>query len=321
MNSPVNAPVRVGLIGLGSMGRNHLRVLSMLNSVSLGFVHDIDVERARRLAAPAQVPVAEDLEAALGGVEAVVICSPTIHHADHVRAAAKRVRNIFVEKPLADTVTAARSLAHLAEQAKLNLQVGFIERFNPAVQLLRAIIAKSQRVVSVDFTRTNRLSARITDVDVVADLMIHDIDLALHLNGPVSGVSAHGVRGSGMIDFASVTLSHRNGCFSRVLASRITEKKIRAIHATCMDMYVDCDLLRKEIVISRQSEIRNVAGEPYTITATEDTVAVAPEEALLLELRAFIASCRDGKAPDAPDADAGLAAMEICEQIRGAIAA
>jgi predicted dehydrogenase len=316
-----NSAVRIGLIGLGSMGRNHLRVLSMLNSVSLEFVHDIDAARARQLAAAHGVAAADDLEAALSKVEAVVICSPTVHHAEHARLAARHVPNVFVEKPLADTLAAARSLAELASQAKLNLQVGFIERFNPAVQLLKTILGKSERIVNVDFTRTNRLSARITDVDVVADLMIHDIDLALHLNGPVNGVSATGVRGSGMIDFASVTLSHRNGCFSRVLASRITEKKIRAIHATCMDMYVDCDLLRKEIVISRQSQIRNVAGEPYTITATEDTVAVAPEEALLLELRAFIAGCRGERRPEVPDAAAGLAAMEICEKIRGSIAA
>lgn len=317
------APVRIGLIGLGNMGQNHLRVLSLLNSVSLKFVFDTNVKMARRVAARYQARVIDDLEIGLNEVDAVVVCSPTVNHADHVRFAAQRVRNIFVEKPLAHTVAAARALVQLAAQAGLNLQVGFIERFNPAVQLLKTILDKSQRVVSVDFTRTNRLSARITDVDVVTDLMIHDIDLALYLSGPVRSISAHGVRENRMIDFASALLTHHDGRFSRILASRITEKKIRAIQATCMNMFVDCDLLRREMVITRQSEVRQAGGEPYkpyTITALEETVAVNPQEALLLELQAFVANCREGAKPNVPDAAAGLAAMVICDQIRKAIA-
>jgi predicted dehydrogenase len=169
-------------------------------------------------------------------------------------------------------------------------------------------------------TRTNRLSARITDVDVVTDLMIHDIDLALHLNGPVRSVSAHGVHENGMIDFACALLTHQNGRFSRILASRITEKKIRSIHATCTDMFVDCDLLRKEIVITRQTEVQQPRqGEPYTITAVEETVAVNPQEALLLELQAFVSSCRGATGPEVPGSAAGVAAMAVCEQVREAI--
>jgi predicted dehydrogenase len=176
----------MGLIGTGRMGQNHLRVLAMLNSVSLEFIHDADARAARRAAAPYGVKVVDDPEAGLARVDAVVICTPTVSHSDLVRRAARHVRNVFVEKPLAHSVAAARGLARLAKQARLNLQVGFIERYNPAVQQLRAILEKSRRVVSVDFTRTNRLSSRITDVDVVADLMSHDIDLALHLTGPVA---------------------------------------------------------------------------------------------------------------------------------------
>jgi predicted dehydrogenase len=314
------APVRIGLIGLGRMGQNHLRVLSMLNSVTLAFVHDINVDMARATAAPYQVPVIDDLERGLREVDAVVICSPTVNHYDHIRLAARQVRNIFVEKPLAHSVAAAQEIAQQAERDGLRLQVGYIERFNPAVQQLKTILDRSQRVVSVDFTRTNRISSRITDVDVVTDLMTHDIDLALYLNGPMQSVSAHGVRENDMIDFASAVVTHRSGRFSRILASRITEKKIRAIHATCMDLFVDCDLLRKEIVITRQSEIRQVAGEPYTIAAVEETVAVLPQEALLLELQAFVSLCRGEAGAALPDAKAGTAAMAVCDRIREAIA-
>lgn len=312
------SPVRVGLIGLGNMGRNHLRVLSMLNSISLEFVYDLDPAAARAAAAAYGARVSEDLDSVLSGVDAVVICTPTVTHADYIRKASQFVRHIFVEKPVADTVARAQEVQQLVEQAGIRLQVGFIERFNPAVQGLRKILGRSPQVLSIDFTRTNKLSARITDVDVVTDLMIHDIDLALYMNGPVSAVSAHGVHREGMIDFASALLTHDNGRFSRIQASRVTEKKIRSIRATCLDLYVDCDLLRKEIVINRQSEIRQLEGEPYTVTAVEETVAVAPQEALLLELQAFAANCR-GEVSAVPEAAEGVAAMDICEQIRGTI--
>jgi len=313
-------PIRIGLIGLGKMGQNHLRVLSMLKSVDFRFVFDIDVTAARNAAAPYQIPVADDLDAALGQVEAVVICSPTVTHADYMRQAALHVKNIFVEKPLAETSVAAKELVDLASARHLNVQVGFIERFNPAVRSMKTILDKSQHVISVDFTRTNRLSSRITDVDVVTDLMIHDIDLALFLNGPVSDVAAYGFREGSMIDLASALLTHVNGRFSRIQASRVTEKRIRSIEATCLDMFVDCDLLRKEIVINRESKIRQASSEPYVISAVSETVSVTPQEALLLELQTFVASCSGIKVQDTPDATAALAAQLICDRIRGAVA-
>lgn len=313
-------PVKIGLIGLGKMGQNHLRVLSMLNSVALEFVYDTNLEGARRAAAPYQAPVADDLERALAGVEAVVICSPTSTHADYARLAARHVKNLFVEKPLAHSSAVAEELAQLAAEKNLNVQVGFIERFNPAVQALKTVLDRSSQVVSVDFSRTNRLSSRITDVDVVTDLMIHDIDLALYLNGPVREVSAHGMREGEMIDLALATLAHENGRYSRIQASRVTEKKIRAIQATCLDMYVDCDLLSKEIFINRQSQLRQQEGEPYVISAIEETVEVRPQEALLLELQAFVASSRQPAADGVPGAAAGLAAQRVCDAIRAAVA-
>ncbi|WP_035059527.1 Gfo/Idh/MocA family oxidoreductase [Andreprevotia chitinilytica] len=311
-------PVRIGLIGLGKMGQNHLRVLAMLKSVELVFIHDANLESARRLGETYSVPVAENLDQVLDQVDAVVIATPTVTHAEYVRKVATNVKNIFVEKPLADTLQEAEALHAFVQQHALNVQVGFIERFNPAIQQLKKVLDKSKQIISVDFTRTNKLSARITDVDVVTDLMIHDIDLALYINGPVCTVSAHGVKEGQMIDFASALLTHTNGRFSRIQASRITEKKVRSVQATCMDMYVDCELMRKEIVINRQSEIRQQSGEPYTISALEETVEVRPQEALLIELQTFVARCQ-GEAVSLPDALAGLEAMQICDQIQKAV--
>lgn len=313
-------PLKVGLIGLGRMGQNHLRVLSMLKGVELVFICDTDAALAARLAVGNGVTGVSDPTAALTEVDAVVICTPTITHADYIRLVAASVRNIFVEKPIAGTLAEAEEITAFAEQEGLNLQVGFIERFNPAVQGLKSILDKAEKVISIDFTRTNKLSTRITDVDVITDLMIHDIDLALYLNGPARSVAAHGFARDSMIDFASALITHENGRFSRIQASRVTDKKMRQIAATCVDMFLDCELLRKEILINRQSEIRQGEGQPYIISAIQEAVEVRPQEALLSELQAFIASCRGSGSMDLPDAAAGLAAMKICDQIQKAVA-
>lgn len=313
--------LRIGLVGLGRMGQNHLRVLSMLKGVELAFLADSNEGTARRLGALHNVAAVSDLDDVGEDVDAIVICTPTVTHADYIRAAAARVRNIFVEKPLAGTLKEASELADFSAERGLNIQVGFIERFNPAVQELKAILDKADRVISIDFMRTNKLSARITDVDVVTDLMIHDIDLALHLNGPAVDVVAHGYARHEMIDFASALITHKNGRFSRIQASRITDKKKRQIEATCIDMFIDCELLRKEIIINRQSEIRHVPGQPYTISAIQEAVEVRPQEALLSELQAFVASCSGQSDPGLPGANAGLEAMIICDKIQRSVVA
>jgi predicted dehydrogenase len=315
----MSEPVKIGIIGLGRMGRNHLRVLSLLAAADLRFIYDLDADNVMRLSASSGVPAASDLDAALAEVDAVVIASPTTTHADYIALAAKHVKNIFVEKPITERLESSRAIAQMAKEKGLNLQVGLIERFNPAVEQMKRLLDNSQQVVSVDFVRTNKISARITDVDVVTDLMIHDIDLALYLNGPVIAVSAHGVAEGPMIDYAAALLTHENGRFSRIQASRITDKKMRSIQATCKDMFVDCELLRKEITLSRQSEVEQRPGEPYRISAVEEKIEVVPREALQLELQAFLAWCKGEHDPSIPGAEAGVAAMAVCEQILTAI--
>lgn len=311
--------LKIGLIGLGSMGKNHLRILSMLKEVDLIFISDLNAETANSLAVAHGVPAVSDPFAALDTVDAVVICTPTETHADYIRRIGLSVRNIFVEKPLAATVDEARIVKDFADANDLNLQVGFIERYNPVVQGLKDILEKSERVISVDFTRTNKLSARITDVDVVIDLMIHDIDLALFLNGPARSVAAHGFANDDVIDFASTLITHDNGRFSRIQASRITEKKMRKIEATCTDMFVDCELLKKEILITRQSQIIQEEGQPYKVTAIQEVIEVRPQEALLSELQGFITSCKIHPGDNHPNAKAGLSALEIANTVRNEV--
>jgi predicted dehydrogenase len=311
----VNGEVRIGLIGLGSMGRNHLRVLAMMRGVEIAFVHDRDAEHARQVAAPYGAPVADDIESALNGVDALVVCSPTSTHADYIERFAPHVRALFVEKPLAHSLEAARRIEKSVRETGTLIQVGFIERFNPAVIALRQVLEGAKRVISIDFTRTNRLSARITDVDVIMDLMIHDIDLALLMNGPVAEIAAQGVEHAGLIEFASAQLVHENGSFSRLQASRITEKKIRLIEATCEDRFVDCDLLRKEILIHRQSVIQEEGMSFYSVSSQQEAVTVGLQEALLTELQAFVSLVRGEPSPAAPDFTQGVATLAVAETI------
>lgn len=314
-----NKTLRVGLIGLGSMGRNHLRVLSMLKGVELAFIADTDGELAQKAAALHGTVGLAQPDALLSTVDAVVVCTPTVTHGDYIKLAAGHVKNIFVEKPLAATLQEAEDIAVFARAQGLNIQVGFIERFNPAVQALQVVLNKSERLISLDFTRTNKVSARITDVDVITDLMIHDIDLALYLNGPALSVAAHGFARGDMIDFASALITHTNGRFSRIQASRVTDKKIRKIEGTCTDMFVDCDMLRKEILINRHAEEKYGGALPYAISSIQETVAVPPQESLLSELQAFLASCHGKHDAQNPGVDAGVAAMDICERVHAAV--
>jgi len=307
--------VRIGLLGLGQMGRNHLRVLSMMRGVDIAFVHDRDADHARNVAAQFAVPAVEELDGAIDCADALIVCTPTSTHADYVERFAPRVRALFVEKPLAHSLSAAQRLERVVRLAGTRIQVGFIERFNPAVTAIRDVLQHSSRVISTDFVRTNRLSARITDVDVVMDLMIHDIDLALHLNGPVASVSAQGVERDGLIEFASAQLTHANGRFSRLQASRITEKTIRLLQVTCADRFVDCDLLRKEIVIHRQSVIRQTEPSSYSISSQQEAVAVGQQEALLSELQAFVALIKGNESPSAPDFVQAIASLAVADQI------
>lgn len=313
-------PVKVVLFGLGVMGMNHLRVLSILKDVDLLGVFDLDFARAQKSAAAHRIKAFATREDALAAKpDAVVICTPTSTHADYINFAAGSVKNIFVEKPMGVSPEEAQAVCALKESKGLNIQVGFIERFNPVVQQLRNVLQSSGKIINVDFVRTNKISARIQDVDVIADLMIHDIDLALYLNGPVKSLSANGTVQDNLVDFASAVIVHENGSFSRILASRITEKKIRKIEATCSDLFVDCELFKKELIINRQSEIHQKPGEPFRISSSQESIEVKQQEALLMELQTFIASCsgvRDVMAPSEQDA---LAALELCHQIQSRI--
>lgn len=313
----MNNMLKVGLLGLGNMGQNHLRVLSMLKGVQLEFIYDIDTEKAALLASQYSVRSTDNLERDMQGLDAVVIATPTNTHYEYALLASKYVKRMFIEKPITDSLEKAIELQRIFEEKGITVQVGYIERFNPAVVEMKKILGRSKKVVNVEFTRTNKVSSRITDVDVILDLMIHDIDLALHLNGDVKDVFAYGSLENDMIVFACAILTHQNGRFSRITASRITEKRIRTIYATCEDMFVDCNLLKKEIYINKQSVIQ--AYDEFKLMSVEETVDVSRQEALLSELMIFLTGSLNGKAVDSaniPDMQSAIKSMRVANQIQ-----
>ncbi len=308
-----NRIIKIGLLGVGKMGQNHLRNLIMLKQVEISFIYDFDKEMCKKLSSQYGVKVSDDLDVDLKEVDGVVIVTPTFTHADYIKQVSKYVKNIFVEKPLTDTLSSSNEIVQLAKENDINIQVGFIERYNSAVVALEKVIKNSNHIINIDFSRTNKVSSRITDVDVVIDLMIHDLDLALYINGRPKKIEAHGYIKDDMIEYARAIITHENGSFSNVVASRITEKRIRHISATCDDMYIDCNLLSKEVFVNKQTIEQYL--ENVSISSKEETIDVRPQEGLLLELIDFVKLCQ-GEVVNIPNEKDGLLAMEVANEIQ-----
>ncbi|WP_297922874.1 Gfo/Idh/MocA family oxidoreductase [uncultured Campylobacter sp.] len=308
-----NKTAKIGLLGVGVMGQNHLRNLSMLKQVEIAFIYDLDKQACDKISKIYNVPVSDNLESDLKGLDGVIIVTPTFTHFDYIKLVSKYVKNIFVEKPLTSTLETSKEVVKLAKELNLKIQVGFIERYNPAVVALQNVINNSKNTIAIDFSRTNKVSSRITDVDVVMDLMIHDIDLALKFNGKVDKIYAHGYIKNRMIEYARAIITHKNGSFSNILASRITEKRTRNICVTCDDKYIDCNLLSKEIFVNKQTIEQYI--DNVSISSKIEIVDVRPQEALLLELVDFAKLCNGDDIVVANECN-GVAAIEVASVIQ-----
>lgn len=313
-----NKVVQIGLLGIGKMGQNHLRNLNMLKNVEVGFIYDVNKELLEKTAKEFSLKALYDeseLESALSASDGAIIVTPTFTHYDYIQKVANYTKHIFVEKPLTDTLETTQTIVEIAKQKNLNIQVGFIERYNPAINTLKKLLKNSARIFNIDFTRTNKMSNRITDVDVVMDLMIHDIDLSLLFNGEVEEIHAHGVVMNGIIEYARANLTHKNGSFSTITASRVTEKRIRQISVTCEDMYVDCNLLSKEVLVNKQTLEQHLHN--ISISSRSESIEVRAQEALLLELLDFSEMVRGKTLQTRPPNEIdGKNAMLIASQIQ-----
>lgn len=252
--------VRLGIIGTGHMGQYHVNVAKQLASGVLSGIFDADPERAKQIAEKHKTHAFASLEEMFTQVDAVVIAAPTFLHHNLAKQALEAGKHVLVEKPIAETVEQARELVKISQDRKLVFQVGHIERFNGAVLELGKIVTNP---LLIESRRLSPYNARIKDVGVVLDMMIHDIDIVLNLvKSPVVSVSARGTKVvSDHEDIASVVISFENGCVANMNASRCTQAKIRTLNISERDSYVFLDFTDQEIELHRQATSNTQLGQ------------------------------------------------------------
>ncbi len=293
------------------MGERHARVLRSLPEVSLVGVYDPDAARARQIAERYGTISAPSIEALLSEAEAVTIASPTPLHYEHVKRCLEAGKQVLVEKAITERLEQAEELAALAAARQLLLQVGHIERYNPVFTALKGLLGeRDHQPFALTFRRLSSYASSNRTVDVVLDLMIHDLDLALDLcrEHEVESLSAIGRSVfSGDIDHAQAQFSARGGPLCNFVASRVTEYKVRSIEATTPSEFIVADLLRKEISIYRNTRAAYRAqegGVAYQQRSLVEQVQVPATEPLLLELQDFVSSIRNRTTPAVSAADA-----------------
>ncbi len=324
MNVP-NKTVRVGVVGAGHMGRNHCRVLATMRHVRLVGVTDLDAEAGQLVARHYDTTFFPALAQLLPVVDAVVIATPTPAHFPLAMQAMAAGVHLLIEKPIAATLSEAEALARAADEHGLVVQVGHIERFNPTYTELKHVLDENH-VAAINFRRLSPYVGSNTDVDVVLDLMIHDLDLVLDLmQQPPHSIHAVGLTAfSGDIDHAVVQLTFPGAPLVTMMVSRLTEQKVRAIEITGLEAYIEADLLNKSILLHRSMTgeylNHNQHGIKYRQESVVERIHVPLAEPLLLELQHFIASIRANQQPLVPAA-AGWQALALATQIRDAVRA
>lgn len=304
----MSAPLRMAVVGVGHLGRHHARLLAGMPDVSLVGVVDIDAARAAEIAAAANTVAHTDWRALDGQVDAVCVAVPTESHLEVAQGLIARGIHVLVEKPLARSVAEADTLIAAAAAAGVRLATGHTERFNPAV------VAARPHLTHPRFIEAHRLGTfpeRSLDIDVVFDVMIHDLDVLLSIVGePVVSVEAVGVPVlTPRIDIANVRLRFAGGCIANLTASRISRDRVRKIRFFQPQSYVSIDYAAREV------EHWTIAPGPHgKPTIDGGKLAVADDEPLRAELSDFVAAVRTGRAP-AVTGEQGRAALALAADI------
>ena len=313
-------PVRVGVIGIGNMGWHHARVLSLLRDAELVGVADPDPERGRLAVEQFGCRWFPDYTQMLDQVEAVCIAVPTLLHHRVGMACFDAGVHVLIEKPIAASQEEAAELIQAAETAGRLLQVGHIERFNPAFRELVKVVA-NEEVVVLEARRHSPNPDRANDVSVVLDLMIHDIDLVLELAGaPVVRLAAAGGRSAeGPIDYVNATLGFANGVVASLTASKMAHRKIRSLSAHCRTALVESDFLNRSLQIHRRSHQSFSADHGELLYRNDgfiEEVSTSPVDPLVAELEHFLQCVRGLEKPavDGPQASRALLLADLIEQ-------
>ena len=300
--------VRIGVIGTGRMGQNHCRVFSNMRHAKFVGVCDVNGDLGKDMARKFEVSYFRDVDSLLENVDAVSICTPTPQHFEMVMRCLERNIHVMVEKPFTETLEQAKALKEAAEaQKKLIVQVGHIEMFNPTFGELRKVL-EGMDVLAMNFNRLSPFQGSNVDVDVVLDLMIHDIGLIVNLfkNEPAS-IDAHGFSVfSGTIDHGLAVLQYEPEPLVSLTASRVTEQKVRAIAVTTREAFIEADLLNKNISVHRRTlgdYVNHKNGVKYRQESLIERIVVPAMEPLYLELQDFVNCVIGNKIPQVTAAD------------------
>ena len=308
-----SSPLRAGVVGVGSMGENHARVYSELRAATLAGVTDLDEDRARQVAqqyGSEYVPFDRLVETC----DVVTVAVPTTAHHETVGACLDAGVHVLVEKPIADTVEEARDLERRARDAGVVLQVGHVERFNPAVRTLESVIDDLE-VIAVEAERLGPPVDRCGDDGVVLDLMIHDVDVVRSLLG--ADPEAIAAMGTDDGEYASAKLEYPGGVIASLTASRVTQKKVRRLTITARECLVEVDYLDGSVLIHRDSLPEYVTDDGrnrYRHESVIERPQVDTGEPLRRELEAFLEAARTGSEP-VVTADDGIRALETVRTI------
>ncbi|MBM3319462.1 MAG: Gfo/Idh/MocA family oxidoreductase [Candidatus Eisenbacteria bacterium] len=305
-------PVRIGVIGVGAWGANHVRVLASAPEARFVGCYDRDPERARAAAARGGGRAYDDLDDLLGEVEAATIAVPTSAHGEVALRALARGVHVLVEKPIAPVPAEAEEMERAARRAGRILAVGHLERFNPAVA---ALLAEGCDPRFVEIHRLSPFDVRGLDVSVVLDLMIHDIDILLRIaRSPLAGLEATGVAVlSPNIDIANARLRFENGCVANLTASRISLAKTRKIRIFEENRYISLDYTEQAATIYRRTgELPppdRLTPESFARLIERRALEVEKGEPLRIEILHFLRAVRGGEARVVP---AGEATEALC---------
>lgn len=307
------ARVPVAVIGAGHLGSRHARVYGELKDAELVGVADVVVDRARAAAEPSRALAVTDYRELIPCIRAASVAVPTVSHCEITLALLGAGIDVLVEKPIAATIAEAREMVCTADSAGRILGVGHTERFNPAVE---ALLARRLEPRFIEVHRMGSFSSRSLDIDVVLDLMIHDLDVVRALVGSeVESIEAVGVPVlTERVDIANARLKFRSGAVANVTASRISQDKVRKLRTWARDCYVSLDYEAQEALLYRL-----VRGKPNAMPqVVRETLAVAREEPLKRELADFLNSVATRGRPRVSGQD-GLLALELAHRVMDAL--
>ena len=312
--SAAETKIRVVVVGAGDFGRNHIRVYRELPNVELAGIIDTNSDRAQKVAAEFGCAVIPSLDELRGRADAVSITVPTSEHARVGCELLAMGLDALVEKPIASSLEEADALVAASQKHSRILQIGHVERFNPAVLAAEKLI---ERPLFFEVHRLGVFSARSLDIDVIFDVMIHDLDIVSAVaKSPVVSVEVIGVPVlTPRIDIANARIRFESGCIANLTASRISRDKVRKVRFFQPDMYVSVDYAAQELEVWR---LRPRPGERPAIEG--GPVPITRDEPLRLEIDDFVTAIRDRRAPLVSGED-GRRALALATQVAAAIAA